>query len=177
MSGRDLLYSDNVRLLEQGIALLEGLEDDLYAKPEPLVSLSGIGSHVRHCVDYYACFLAGLDERRVDFDRRQRDPRIETDRTHALERLRALTTDLARARTSDATELRIKMDSGLDDEANAPWSVSSIERELHFLMSHTVHHYALIAVILRANGLEPPDDFGVAPSTLRHWEEKKACAR
>jgi uncharacterized damage-inducible protein DinB len=177
MSGRALLLSDNVRLLEQGVALLESLDDALFAKAEPLVSESGIGSHVRHCVDYYRCFLGGLAGGRVDFDRRERDVRIETDRAHALERLSRLVGELARVADAAEQELRVKMDSGLEDEANAPWSSSSVERELHFLMSHTVHHFALIAVILRANGVVPPDDFGVAPSTLRYWEEKRACAR
>jgi hypothetical protein len=47
-------------------------------------------------------------------------------------------------------------------------------RELGMLLSHTVHHYALIAMLLRARGIEPPADFGVAPSTRAHWLE--SCA-
>ena len=47
-------------------------------------------------------------------------------------------------------------------------------RELQFLVSHTIHHYALIGVLLAAEGfdvsLEFPE-FGVAPSTLTHWKE------
>jgi len=51
------------------------------------------------------------------------------------------------------------------------WSLSTVHRELQFLGSHTTHHFALIAVLLRTLGHEPPAEFGVAPSTLRQWRE------
>ncbi|NIP97468.1 MAG: hypothetical protein GWO24_30170, partial [Akkermansiaceae bacterium] len=41
-------------------------------------------------------------------------------------------------------------------------------RELQFLVSHTVHHFAMIGGICRALGVALEDDFGVAPSTIRH---------
>ncbi len=68
--------------------------------------------------------------------------------------------------------LRIKVDAA--DESS--WATSSVERELQFLRSHTVHHFALIAVILRLSGLEPGEEFGVAPSTLRYRKENGVCA-
>ena len=52
---------------------------------------------------------------------------------------------------------------------DAPWADSSVERELQVLLSHTVHHYALIAVALRLHGHPVDEEFGVAPSTLRYW--------
>ena len=42
---------------------------------------------------------------------------------------------------------------------------------MQFLLSHTVHHYALIGAILRLSGVEPPAGFGLAPSTLRHQQQ------
>jgi hypothetical protein len=54
---------------------------------------------------------------------------------------------------------------------------STVARELQFLLSHTVHHYALIALILRLQGFEPGEEFGVAPSTLAHWRREVVCAR
>ena len=60
--------------------------------------------------------------------------------------------------------------------ADVPWTASSLDRELQSLISHTVHHYALIAMLLRVSGRQPAADFGVAPSTLRYWEESRACA-
>ena len=177
-STRHRLVEDNVALLRQGVAVLESLPDGLYAAEEARVSSSGIGGHVRHCIDYYRCLLRGLDSGRVDYDRRERDERIERDRDHAVASMRALIEDLrGLAETDLEPALQVKMDCGLEDEAHAPWSRSSVPRELHALISHTVHHYALVAVVLRLQGVEPPAEFGVAPSTLRHWEERQACAR
>ncbi|MFT5050292.1 MAG: hypothetical protein ACI8QZ_001693 [Chlamydiales bacterium] len=44
-------------------------------------------------------------------------------------------------------------------------------------MSHTVHHFALIAVILRLDGRSVRARFGVTPSTLRHREATRECVR
>ena len=62
-------------------------------------------------------------------------------------------------------------------EDYAVWSRSSVLRELDFLRSHTVHHYSLIAMLLRLHEIDPGAEFGVAPSTLRHWEEETLCAQ
>lgn len=59
----------------------------------------------------------------------------------------------------------------LEGSSNSDWSISSLKRELQFLLSHTIHHYSLIALALRLQGFEPGAAFGVAPSTLKNWRE------
>jgi hypothetical protein len=167
---RKTLIQDTLRLLEQGIDLLDGLEDELYSKPEPIVSMSGIGSHIRHCIDYFDRFMGGVAEGRIDYDLRARDTLIESNRTHARNKLRSLQGACRSLLERDTGVLAIKQDSAEDDEG-APWADSSLERELQFLTSHTVHHFALIGVSLRLNGIVPEEGFGVAPSTLRFWKE------
>jgi hypothetical protein len=44
---------------------------------------------------------------------------------------------------------------------------STLGRELAFVLSHTIHHQALIALLLAIRGLHVPDRFGYAPSTPR----------
>jgi len=54
------------------------------------------------------------------------------------------------------------------------WRRPTTLRELQFLFSHTIHHYALIANLLVMQGVEIGRDhsgFGVAPSTLEYWKE------
>lgn len=46
-------------------------------------------------------------------------------------------------------------------------SYSSIGRQLQFLKSHTIHHYALIALFFRLQDYEPPEEYGVSTSTPR----------
>ena len=59
-------------------------------------------------------------------------------------------------------------------EGETAWSYSSIFRELQFLLSHTIHHFALVAMLLRLQGCVPAVDFGVALSTLNHWQQQAA---
>jgi hypothetical protein len=50
--------------------------------------------------------------------------------------------------------------------------ISSIGRELQALSSHTIHHFALIAITLRLHGFDVDQDFGMSPSTLRYQASK-----
>ena len=161
------LARQNVRCLRQGRRLIEQLEPSLYAEKE---GRGSVGAHLRHCIDYYRCFLRGLDDGRIDYDARERQPEIETDpETGAA----ALDEIMARLETLDGPAgrpLQVKVDSAAWGDPALIWSGSTLHRELQFLLSHTVHHYALIAQHLRRRGREVSDDFGVAPSTLEHRE-------
>ena len=169
------LAEDNIVYLQQGVALLQRLDNAAYVRGNPATRSSGFGPHLRHCLDHYDRFLAGLPAGRVDYDARDRDPRTETDRAFALEKIRAIIAALEKISDAHADQpLEIKMDSGSENGTANWWSKSTVHRELQFLVSHTVHHYALIAFILRANGLDIGPEFGVAPSTLRH---QKSCVR
>lgn len=162
----DTLIEDNLGCLEQGIRLLQNLSRDLYARPCATCFNSSIGGHVRHNTDHYEQFLAGLPEGRIDYDARSRNREVETDPEVAgalLERLRDALAAVP-AESLDA-EVEVRMDGGGCSE----WTRSSLRRELQFLISHTIHHYALIVAIAGAHGFtEFPAGFGVAPSTLKH---------
>ncbi|MEM7515523.1 MAG: DinB family protein [Planctomycetota bacterium] len=180
-SQRQRLVDDSLRILEQGRELLSGLSPELHAQPEKSVASSGIGSHFRHVIEYFELFVQGLQSGtgRIDYDLRRRDERVERDPAYALERLTDLEAGLRETLSANGGDdaLLIKADAVSEAPEDVPWARSSIERELQFLSSHAVHHYALIAVILRLNGEEPSAEFGVAPSTLRHWRESGTCAR
>lgn len=198
MSTVQNLLHDNVRLLEQGLALLAGLDEETYRSPRPDAGLSGAGSHVRHCIDFYDRFLESLAEdatgeetgeetgprARLDYDRRQRDERLERCPRTARAKIRGVIEALReRVPARAGRALVVKADAEGVTADDAPWADSSVERELQVLLSHTVHHYALIAVALRLHGHPVDEEFGVAPSTLRYWatlerrREPRACAR
>ena len=161
-----------VEVLAQGLALVERLDDELYADTGGLHVRGGVGPHLRHCLDFYQSFIKGVRVGRVDYNRRERDALVERDRACAaarielvIEQLRALS-DLP----GDAPLLVGPEDAG-------GWCASTLARELQFLQSHTVHHFALVALLLRLRGFEPGEEFGVAPSTLAHWRREALCAR
>ncbi|MEO0650751.1 MAG: DinB family protein [Planctomycetota bacterium] len=168
-----LIAAQNVVVLEQGLAVFGRLDAELYTGVPEGLTPSAVGGHFRHIHDYYRCFLRDVESGRIDYDRRERDPRFETDLEHATSEYRATLAALTALRDGDA-ELLVKMDAV--DGGPIDWSRSTVARELRFLISHTIHHYALIAMILKVQGFDCGPGFGVAPSTLEYWESRAACA-
>jgi len=162
-------------LLEQGADLAPRLPSEAFALASPLAPGGGVGAHLRHVADFVRAFLRDLEGGRIDYDRRERDERAERDPERArAELLRLVQALRALGPLERGRALEVRSEACL---CGPEWQRSSVARELGTLLSHTVHHYALIAVLLRARGLEPDASFGVAPSTLAHWrEERAACA-
>ena len=159
--------SNNIGFLHQGESLIRGLEEGLFTGASKLMPGGTVGSHFRHCLDFYVSFLRGLESGNVDYDSRDRTPQWETSRERALGALVRVVQDLEALRAEDALRvLQVRGDGPQDEEG---WSRSTVGRELQYLLSHTIHHYAIIGSILRTQDFEPGPDFGVAPSTLRHW--------
>jgi hypothetical protein len=163
-----------ISLLEEGLHLLERIDDETYSRTGGLSPRGSIGAHLRHCLDFYKSFLSGLESGRIDYNSRQRNSLIETDRRYAIHQLHRLIADLHETLPIfRIAPILITTEAG----SSRDWCGSSVVRELEFLRSHTIHHYSLIAMLLRYEGIEPGDDFGVAPSTLRYWQEEATCAQ
>lgn len=160
------LIADNLAALRQAADLLERLDDETFGKNNHALALSSVGGHLRHCLDFYQNFLAGLAVGRINYDHRERDERIEKSRLFAMAKIKSVIEGLSQM---GAAELEALMEVSAETPDASEWSHSSVKRELQFLLSHTIHHYALVAVALRAQGFDPGGDFGVAPSTLRYW--------
>ena len=169
------LADSNLAVLRQALELVRRLSDEDYGATTEQLPRGGIGAHFRHVFDHYDGFLRGLGPGRIDYDVRERDPELETCRDRALAKLEALARDVARISVHDAHRtLHVALDC--DEPEQRVWSTSSVARELQFLVSHTVHHFAVIAVMLRMRGFEPGRDFGVAPSTLKYERGNAVCA-
>jgi hypothetical protein len=173
MTPAQLLAGDNAEILQQGLDLLRRLDDRLYAGSDAAdPRRGGVGRQFRHLIDFYQCLLGGLDLGRVDYADRERDPRLESDREFAIDALERVIGRLREARLDrHELELWVRMERACLTDGVPMWTRSSLARELQFLLSHTIHHYALIGKELGARGVKFDDGFGVAPSTLRHWTE------
>jgi len=172
----DHTIRDNVVALRQGIDLLSGLPVNSYTQRAPACFNSTAGGHFRHIIEHYVSFLQGTETGEIDYEARARDPLIENDPAYALAQLESIADRLERL-PADAV-LNVRSES-TPITAPANWCATSTLRELEFLLSHTVHHYALIGVICQLAGRSLPKDFGMAPSTLRHLraQANAACAR
>jgi hypothetical protein len=168
------LVAENLAVLRQAVDLVDALDPELYRRDGRFERRSGIGAHVRHCVEFYDAFLEGARTGRIDYGTRTRDLRLSSDPGFARERLRAIAATLAGFDgVAEGASVLVRAEG---DAARDVWSASSLGRELHALASHVVHHFALVALLLRLEGVEPAEDLGVAPSTLEYWRDAE-CAR
>ena len=162
------LIQENIDLIEQGLSLIRTLTPEIYANNEHEHFTSGIGKHFRHVLDVYAQVLAGYDSE-VDYDARERDERVERDPVYAEQRAKAIEKKLEDLGSQPGGSSVLAVRTEIHDADDRPIPVtSSVDRELAHLASHAVHHYALIGMLARLQGVTPPKYFGVAPSTIRH---------
>jgi len=167
------VVKSNIHFLHQGIELLSSISDEQYAANNGKYFKSGAGKHFRHIIDHYLS-LVEYKNNKVNYDDRQRDTRLEEEREFAISKMAEIIEKLESFIENPELidrNITVQSNEGIGEEGS-PWSVSSIRRELQFLISHTVHHYALIAFILKTMGVQPNEDFGVAPSTLKYEKEK-----
>ena len=169
---RPAVIEQNLFFLNQGLGFFRDLDDSDFARPaSDRPRAAGMGSHLRHCLDFYLCFLGDLDSGRVDYDARERESGLESDRETAITTIESIIsrlTDLGDLQQDQ--EVEVRCDRAPFENSEAAWHRSTVGRELRFLASHTVHHYALIAEVARALGIEPGEEFGVAPATLAYWQ-------
>ena len=165
-----------VAVLDQLAALLRDMSDGQYVtKPVGGVA-SSLGEQVRHCLDHVDAVLRGIECGAVDYDRRERGTPVETCRAAAQEALRRLRHQLS-ALPPHAAGWPLRLAVGRGGDAPSDEVQTSVGRELAFVLSHTIHHNALIGVMAGALGVSVPPFFGYAPSTLEHLQETGRCAQ
>lgn len=151
-------------LLHQMRTMIERLEDADYARPAPGRTSGGIGGHVRHCLDHVAALLAGVRTGLCAYDRRQRGTDIESSRAAAID---AITNMMIEVLHLDAAALdsEVLVETQLDPDGAMVISRSTVCREVAFVVSHTIHHHAIVGQMMKAWGLETAPRFGLAPAT------------
>jgi uncharacterized damage-inducible protein DinB len=154
-----------VRLLDQLRALVERLDDRTYAEPPAGRPSGSIGAHIRHSLDHVTAFLEGVTSGVLSYDRRVRNTRLETDRRVALAKLADASAALIELPPS-ALDRPLRLDVQLDASGIGCCSVITTGgRELAFVISHTIHHNATMAVLLSDARLRLPHRFGYAAAT------------
>jgi uncharacterized damage-inducible protein DinB len=165
--------------LDRAARRIASIPDAEFRTPAPHLGISSVGAHFRHVADAVECFVDGVILGMVDYDQRRRDPRHEYDRQLARARFEALA---QKVRDLDLSALA----PGIDVVLDAPEAASDVApdvatrstpaREMSFLASHAIHHEALIAIVLRVQGVAVEPECGMAPATLRHAAGGATCA-
>lgn len=159
-----LLLNGCLHCMQQCEDLVSSLAADQYAHSHE--GSSSIGSHVRHILDRFQSLFAGLSDLRVDYDARKRDKAIEsnTDSAHfaiasVLRRLRELDLGKLTKQTLLVRETVYHLGDPVEISSN-------VERELMGLVTHSIHHLAIISMLAKQCGHPMVESFGKAPSTI-----------
>ena len=140
-----------------------------------------IGPHVRHIIEHFDALQKALGDGQapvlLDYDARARDIRMETDPAFALSSLHGLQQWLAGPDWMDASfglPLAVYLRGGLQGEHNFV-TQSTVGRELTFLASHAVHHFAILQGYARQEGRSLGPGLGKAPATLAFESRAEAA--
>ena len=153
--------------LNELIDLLNQLSQTEYSNSCTELSNATIGEHTRHIIEMFQCLENQYDSGVVNYDKRERNTRIQTDTAFAIENILLIQQNLDKKNKNiellqiiDGEEIRIE---------------SNYFRELLYNLEHCIHHQALIKVaILQCETVTIDSNFGVARSTI---EYRNQCAQ
>ncbi|WP_264520579.1 DinB family protein [Flavobacterium sp. N1994] len=162
-----MLIASLHKTLNELVSLLKQLSKEDYTAPCSGLSNSSIGEHTRHIIEMFQCLENQYKSGIVNYDKRNRDYRIQTDTDFALQCFAEIKIQIEKENKTlmlqqmvDGEELRIE---------------SNYFRELLYNLEHCIHHQALIKVaVLQSQHLQVDENFGVARSTI---EYRKQCAQ
>jgi hypothetical protein len=157
-------------LLKQLQYVIDSLSNEQYNAQIKVLSMSSIGQHSRHILEFFIELDNGYELGIVDYDKRVRSHAIESDKFFAVRTLQVI------AERLDKPNRKISLDVEYGEGDDAVLKVNSnYYRELVYNLEHMVHHMALIRIGVEATtNLEIPIGFGIAASTLKF---RKSCAQ
>jgi len=149
---------------------LSELTDAEYTQPCKALFNATIGQHVRHIIELFLCLQKGYETGVVNYEKRKRDYKIETDKNVAIHLMQDIYNWVERPNI----ELVMQAEDYGDDSARIDIP-TNYYREIAYNLEHTIHHMALIRVgINDISKVVLSQEFGVAYSTIKYWKE---CAQ
>lgn len=153
-------------------SLLADLRDVIALVPlhcyraQPAARVSGsIGAHVRHTLDHVAALIDAIDGDQLRYDHRKRGTTLEIDPMTGVNEIERLLFRLDRIAVA-SLDVAVSFSARLHPQQPPAMVRTTLAREAAFVVQHTVHHCALVAVLLEWQGERVPSGFGVAASTL-----------
>jgi len=149
---------------------LDLLSNEQYIRPSTTLFNATIGQHTRHIIEMFICLDKGYEEGVVNYEKRPRDTRIETDKEFARSLLLQIYNEL------NKVNKHMVLHTSYNEDSDQVISFqTNYHREVAYNLEHTIHHMALIKVgINELSDIQLPDGFGVATSTIKY---RKECAQ
>lgn len=155
-------------VIDHGLKLLDLIKRYQLTEPMSLMGGSTIGQQFRHIIEFYLILIKALDTKLVCFDKRSRKPSIEKD-PDIIKELFYQIKDILKKLNSDK-KLQLEHGNSYSDDRYCEEKINTtLMRELHFVLEHSIHHLAIIKMAVRSICPEIKIDveIGVAPSSLQ----------
>ncbi len=167
----------NLEGIEQGIELLLAMTNEQYIhQPKPFIE-SSTGEHLRHILDLYRALMMTEKANVIDYDVRRRGALVESCRQTGLSELHQVKGWLE-SLADDPVDRKIVICSEvLLSEKKVAQAETTLLRELIFVSSHTVHHYAMMSVTAKLCDFQAPLHMGLAPTTISGLRDDKQCVQ
>ncbi len=168
------LKQDTKGIIHQICSLLKQMDNEMYSRPLDIYSGSTVGQHIRHIYEFYVCLLNGINEGTVNYDKRKRDMRVQTETCYCETSFKELLSGIK----NFPLTVNVKVKQGMHT-ADMPEELavnSSSGRELMYAFEHAIHHLAIVKMGLKAHfpNFDVDSNLGVAPSTI---EYRKTCVQ
>tara|TARA_R110002072_G_scaffold302889_1_gene489480 strand:- start:772 stop:1281 length:510 start_codon:yes stop_codon:yes gene_type:complete len=166
------ITSLNIELLQSIEHVLEKMNDRQYTESMEVLSEATIGQHVRHLVEFYQAISNSSTSGKVNYDARKRDLTIEMSAQTAIDKIHEVILFLSSCKDDKPLILQACYEKEVNESDNMP---TSLLRELAYGMDHAIHHLAILKIGFLRQNIELSENFGVAPSAIRHRNEE--CAQ
>ena len=157
-------------ILNQLSDTIHQLNESDFDRPSAALNKATIGQHTRHTLEFFLCLEQGFNEGIVNYDKRNHDKLIETDKLIALSAIDRIR-DFILSQKEDKT---LKLEVGYEPDSEDCMTIdTNYFRELTYNIEHAVHHMAIMKIGLRevAPYVIVSSDFGVAISTVRYQHQ------
>ena len=162
------LVEGDLESIDQVIGFTRGLSEQNYQYlARPYIG-SSIGQHLRHALDMYKALRKALETSVVDYNLRRRGDPVEVDRNLALAELGETQGWLLNITPIiQGQAVIVKTETTLSHRKIESYQ-SSFGRELGFVTSHLIHHFAIMVSIARIAGEQVDPEMGLAPATVNY---------
>ncbi len=158
-----------VEVVEQAISLLDDISLSDYQQVLAPHFTSSIGTHIRHIIDHFLALKNASASGDINYNKRNRNSDIELSPAAAIAAFKSITDWLYHTCSNQLVNQRVSVLTEIDiSDTRSTSCESTFERELVFVASHAIHHYALIRIIRKMQGKDLPEFFGYAPATITH---------
>lgn len=158
-----------VEVVDQAISLLDDISLGDYKEVLAPHFTSSIGAHIRHIIDHFLALKEASCSSCINYNNRNRHSDIEHSPAAAIAALKSIIEWLNQTGNNQLLNKRVSVLTEIDiSDTKSTTCESTFERELVFVASHAIHHYALIRIIRKMQGKNSPEFFGFAPATITH---------